>query len=347
MSRHPSSAPAKRGLSGTCFICLGNDPVPIQSGCGCRGDAGLAHVECRVQVAVHDQQRAKPGTEMMPWERCRTCGQLFVGAMQLGLSSALWHRSCGLPENDPVRIAAAAGYGKALINNGKSSEAESVLRKEVAAAERAWGRDSLPLMHLLSIFGEALVDLGQITENSAKLCEAAVIFARTRAAFVRSLGPEHHMTMSTTTNLAEVLELLDRTDEAIAMYRETLSTHMRVTGAQHIQTLICALNLASTLSSHGELDAATALFSEHLPTATRVLGPEHFTTLQMKRCYALNLRKLGHLAEAETMLMETLAAQKRVCGLEHPDTRDTAYRLGLVRNDIASAGLTAKRTSAR
>ena len=27
----------------SCIICLDSDPPPIQSGCGCRGDAGLAH----------------------------------------------------------------------------------------------------------------------------------------------------------------------------------------------------------------------------------------------------------------------------------------------------------------
>ena len=35
-------------------ICLdgGDDPEPIQCGCGCRGDAGLAHVACRAEVAA-------------------------------------------------------------------------------------------------------------------------------------------------------------------------------------------------------------------------------------------------------------------------------------------------------
>jgi hypothetical protein len=338
-SPHASSAaPKRRGhQSGTCFICLGNDPTPIQSGCGCRGDGGLAHVECRVEVAVHDQQRATPGKEMMPWERCRTCGQLFVGAMQLGLSSALWHRSRDLPEKSSVRLAAAVGFGKALINNGKSSEAEPFLRASVAAAERAWGPSSPVVMGILSILGEALLDLGQIEQDDAKLHEAALLFARTRAVFMSVFGPEHEMTAGSATNLAEVLNLLDRTDEACPLYREALSTYMRVGGAQYIQTLICALNLANALSSTGELDAATALFAEHLPTAKRVLGPEHMTTLQMARSCAMNLRRLGQLADAEAMLVETLATQKRVCGREHPDTQDTAYRLGLVRKDIAQA----------
>jgi hypothetical protein len=48
-------ATASASVGGACIICLDNDPVPIQSGCACRqrGDAGLAHVECRAEAAVH------------------------------------------------------------------------------------------------------------------------------------------------------------------------------------------------------------------------------------------------------------------------------------------------------
>jgi len=37
-----------------CTICLdgGDEPLPIQGGCGCRGDAGLAHVACQAGVAA-------------------------------------------------------------------------------------------------------------------------------------------------------------------------------------------------------------------------------------------------------------------------------------------------------
>jgi hypothetical protein len=44
-----AGASADPEVNGTCIICLDNDPPPIQSGCACRGDAGLAHVECRAE----------------------------------------------------------------------------------------------------------------------------------------------------------------------------------------------------------------------------------------------------------------------------------------------------------
>ena len=66
--RGPTSRPAeKRSVvtsrtaratldGGVCIICLDPDPPPIQSGCACRGDAGLAHVECRILAASAMQQ---------------------------------------------------------------------------------------------------------------------------------------------------------------------------------------------------------------------------------------------------------------------------------------------------
>ena len=39
----------------SCTICLddGDDPLPMQRGCACRGDAGLAHVACQATAATH------------------------------------------------------------------------------------------------------------------------------------------------------------------------------------------------------------------------------------------------------------------------------------------------------
>jgi hypothetical protein len=49
-----AAEPGGGSWAGACIICLSNgDPLPIQSGCACRGDAGLAHVECRAEAAAH------------------------------------------------------------------------------------------------------------------------------------------------------------------------------------------------------------------------------------------------------------------------------------------------------
>jgi hypothetical protein len=70
-----------------CIICLDSDPPPIQSGCACRGDGGLAHVGCLTEKAV--SQQAYRGNEV--WWKCQTCGQTFTGAVRFGLA-AEWCR---------------------------------------------------------------------------------------------------------------------------------------------------------------------------------------------------------------------------------------------------------------
>jgi hypothetical protein len=66
-----------------CIICLDSDPPPIQSGCACRGDGGLAHVGCLTEKAV--SQQAYRGNEV--WWKCQTCGQTFTGAVRFGLAA--------------------------------------------------------------------------------------------------------------------------------------------------------------------------------------------------------------------------------------------------------------------
>ena len=99
-----------------CTICLdgGDEPVPIQRGCACRGDAGLAHVACLAEVAARKKGGVHEG-----WVECPTCGQRYTGAMFLGLQRALVHRMRTRPRHDYDRLAAEANLGSALRQAGK------------------------------------------------------------------------------------------------------------------------------------------------------------------------------------------------------------------------------------
>ena len=71
-----------------CLICYEASPPPIQSGCACRGPAGLAHLACRVQAAQALVERK----DSRWWFTCQTCEQRFTaaGAMCIGLANAWW-----------------------------------------------------------------------------------------------------------------------------------------------------------------------------------------------------------------------------------------------------------------
>ena len=66
---------------GACIICLDNEghPLPIQCGCGCRDEAGCAHVARKAAYAAHQG----PGCHNC-WNVCPTCKQHYTGAMLAG-----------------------------------------------------------------------------------------------------------------------------------------------------------------------------------------------------------------------------------------------------------------------
>ncbi len=106
--------------AGACFVCLETSPPPIQMGCACRGDAGLAHIGCLVQAA---ESRAAQGSNA-GWWGCRTCKQDFTGAMGCGLADELWMRMRDQPAENDDRLTAAGNLAASLGSQGKHAEAE-------------------------------------------------------------------------------------------------------------------------------------------------------------------------------------------------------------------------------
>ncbi len=97
-----------------CIICLDADPPPIQSGCACRSDTGLAHVDCLIEKAV--SQQAHRGFTV--WRECQTCGQDFTGAMRTGLAEVWWSWVCDEAEESEERLAAAGNLAAARASDG-------------------------------------------------------------------------------------------------------------------------------------------------------------------------------------------------------------------------------------
>ncbi len=120
-----------------CIICLDCDPPPIQSGCACRSDTGLAHVNCLIEKAV--SQQAHRGFEV--WRQCQTCGQDFTGAMRTGLGEAWWSRVCVQAEESAERLGAAHNLGGCRFRDGKYAEAERIEREVLDVMRRVLGEE--------------------------------------------------------------------------------------------------------------------------------------------------------------------------------------------------------------
>jgi tetratricopeptide (TPR) repeat protein len=290
---------------GACIICLCDDPSPIQSGCACRGDAGLAHVECRAEAAAHRMANIE---NCDGWWKCGTCGQNFTGAMQLGLAEAYWSSAQRLPDENGRRLDAAINLADA---KGKHGEAATIYREKLAVQQRVLGADHPRTLNTANNLAGALYAQG-------KYSEAATMIRETFAVKQRVLGADHPSTLRTATNLADALRAQGNYGEAETMYRETLAIEQRVLGSEHPSTLTTASNLALTL--HYQAFILTKI-------QQRVLGSEHPDTLATANNLAVALRAQGKYSEAETMYCETLAVQRRVLGPEHPSTLNTANNL--------------------
>ena len=128
-----------QGEDGVCFICLDTSPSPIQSGCACRGAAGLAHLGCRVEAAEALVEQKKDSNEW--WWTCQTCEQKFTGEMRDGLANAWWSRVCDGAEDDRERLAAATNLASSLSGQGKYDEAENMQREVLAVKQRVLGAE--------------------------------------------------------------------------------------------------------------------------------------------------------------------------------------------------------------
>ncbi len=241
----------------TCIICLDGQPAPIQSGCGCRGEMGLAHVACRAEVA-------KRSGEWEDWHTCGTCGQTFTGAMFVGLAEEWVGSVAGLADEDEDRMAAEQTMANALMTQNKYVEAESILRKLVTIHRSV----------------ENMMNLASSLCGQKKHAEAEAILRESLARQRGVLGtdpPTDERALATTATLAGTLVRMGRYAEAEAMYRDLLRVYPNV---DSFGRLVVVHNLARTLAAQRKLAEAEKLLWTTLPTVWRVLGDSHPFTVE-------------------------------------------------------------------
>ncbi len=120
-----------------CIICLDSSPPPIQSGCACRSDSGLAHVDCLIAKAV--SQQAHRGSKV--WWECQTCSQRFTGPMQVGLGEAWWSRVCDQAEESEERLYAAQNLAECRRFDGQYAASERIERAVLGVMRRVLGEE--------------------------------------------------------------------------------------------------------------------------------------------------------------------------------------------------------------
>jgi tetratricopeptide (TPR) repeat protein len=316
---------AAGGDDGACTICLDSEPKPIQKGCACRGDAGLAHLDCLIQAAAHMQTSSG---SMDGWRECSTCHQIFNGEIARGLATELSRRSEENPDDLMDFLLAASSTSRTMLMASKFAEAEVLCRKQLATL-KLMGCDD---------FGASMVrqSLAVALDSQGRRTEAQAIFERVVADFTQEYGPDRESTLETTLGLAVNLNDQGKFDEAVAIYRDTLRRSIRTCGATSGFTAMCGVSLAMTLDSQDNKSEALSLCSVYMPILVRTYGPDHPSVVVPRAQYGILLACFLRLAEAEVEMSEALASQTRMFGAHHPSTLKTAQMLAACRSQMAA-----------
>jgi len=297
-----------------CVICMDCEgfPLPIQTGCACRGEAAWAHVACKAQVA----ERHGPGRFNKAWGVCLTCKQHYTGMFHLRLAREGLRRFAGSrPPEDGDRLSAQDSVAGALCDMGRSKEALAMMREGLTVRERVFGKDNPATMYSAHNVA-VMLNLDNVQEAETL---ARSLLARHRAH--PNFGEEHEQTLSTATLLAQCLGAQGKHAEAADLQRATLATQRRVLGEDHLRTMVTARGLGKTLGILGKHDEAVALLRDTRATTRRVLGRDHERTLWAALFLGAALVRhpnAGDTAEGRALITEALARARHVLGPGHP-----------------------------
>ena len=200
-----------------CTICLDASQPPIQSGCACRGDGGLAHIACLVRAAA--SQQAQRGSDA--WRQCQTCKQGYTGAMQTGLAEAWRSRVAGQAAESFERIEAESNLAVSLLHQGKGVEAEPMFRRLHAVLMRVHGAEHPRTLTTANNLAQSLAEQG-------KYADAERIEREVHGVEKRLLGPEHPSTLTSANNLSMFLSYQGKYADAERIEREVLGVRKRV-----------------------------------------------------------------------------------------------------------------------
>ena len=307
-----------------CIICMDHDPPPAQSGCACRGEAGLAHVGCLVASAVAQQ----PHRGNAAWWECQTCKQHFTGPMRTGLAEAWWSRVRDEAEESKQRLAAADSLAQVRLADGQYAESEKIHREVLGVARRVLGEEHPNTLASAGNLASSLLRQGKCAESEQINREVLGVSKRV-------LGEEHRVTLMVGNNLAQSLSEQGKCAESEQINREVLVVVRRVLGEEHPYTLASAANLAMLLSTkQGGHVEAQRIMREVYGVERRVLGEEHPSMLTNANNLAILLARQGHLAEAEEVLRAALVVHHRVLGSSHAHTLLTAKNWDRVRSQL-------------
>ena len=304
-----------------CSLCLESDPPPIQSGCACRGDAGLAHAACLAQAAVQGPRGFNA------WRECQTCRQRFTGAMERELAEAWCAHTSELAETSTERRAARSSLAISLSAFGEHAESRRVTISVHAASREALG-DEHPstLVHAFNLGFARLVHDGDPRTfarfghgGDGHVTDAEHIFREILRA-ARDMHDEHehaYFTLAAQTGLGACHLGRGEHDKGARALSLAHEGQLRLLGANNELTVTTAYLLATARAVGGA--PMVRELKETVRTQSRTLGPDHPGTLATRTLLAHSMRA-DDFGAAERELRDVLCAYRRTVGDGHVET---------------------------
>ena len=192
------------------------------------------------------------------------------------------------------------------------AEAEPLLRRAVAARERALGSGHPDV-------AISLHKLGNVCQALGRDAEAEPIYRRMIAIREQALGPEHPLVAEALGCLGLFLRSAGRGAEAEAIIARALASYERTIGPDHPDLAHSLFHMGWLYEETGRRAEAEPLYHRAIAAAEQALGHEHpRVAFYLSNLASLYVKTDRH-AEAEPLHQRALAIRERAFGPEHPD----------------------------
>ena len=230
-----------------------------------------------------------------------------------------------LTEDSEVRVQLLHVMGRAYLNLGLFSRAESLYRQGIQASKSVGSeesRDTLSMTH----------DLAWAVMQQGRIGEAASIERSLLDTQRRVLGADDNDTLATMEELAFTVcdEGKGQCAEGIDLTRNVLERQTAILGANARYTLVTMDNLAIMLASANRLDEALKLEQDSLDLHIHAFGPESLDTVNAMLNLGEFQRDAGHYGDAERTFQSLLGLENRIFGPDQSETAVTKYDLASV-----------------
>lgn len=233
--------------------------------------------------------------------------------------------------------------GRAYLNLGLFSRAESLFKKGIQASKLYKGQDSEETLHMTHDLAWAVFQQGRVgeaesvernllerqrrilgpdntdtiatveelaftvcDEGKGQCAEGVDLTRDVLEKQKRALGPNAFSTLGTMDNLAIMLAEVNRYDEAIELQKESLEKHMLVFGPNDIGTVDAVLNLGEMQRNAGQIDEATHTLQDLLQTERRAFAPDQGETAATEYDLASVFLLKGQKEQALSMLRASI-----------------------------------------